>query len=181
MLWPCIWEVVGSDLGRNTKYPDRGFLWFSSFSQANSRLNISLGYDCFVVEPFQFMCYRAIRCYKVSVLKVLLNHKNGTMWDRMWSMENAVVLLNIAVMEYGKKVMFWLVFVYDWIFWLLSARRSKINISQRNINACKSTSKSIYFHNTCLWIMWSSVYWFSSRNKQFTVIMMHQILNGKEY
>jgi hypothetical protein len=33
----CIWEVLGSDLDRDTNYPDRDFLWFSWLLHVNIR------------------------------------------------------------------------------------------------------------------------------------------------
>jgi hypothetical protein len=37
-LYTSNWEVLGSNLGWDTRYPDQDFIWFPLFLQANPRI-----------------------------------------------------------------------------------------------------------------------------------------------
>jgi hypothetical protein len=53
MFWTRIWEVRYSNLGQNTGYPDRVFVFFLSL-QKNSGIVPRLGHDRFLPNPFHF-------------------------------------------------------------------------------------------------------------------------------
>jgi hypothetical protein len=54
----CIQEVLGSNLGPETGYPDCGFSWFSSVLTGKLwDSTLKLGHDPFLPHPFQFIIH----------------------------------------------------------------------------------------------------------------------------
>jgi hypothetical protein len=65
-------EVLGSNLGLDTDYPDDVLVFLSR--QENSKTVPRLGYDRFLPNPFQFITRHIIQRYIVSTLTASLNN-----------------------------------------------------------------------------------------------------------
>jgi hypothetical protein len=67
-----VWEVLGSNLGPETDYPDWGFLLFSSVPPDECQVGtLKSGRDHFLLNPFQFVCSAPfhLMLYSLELLK----------------------------------------------------------------------------------------------------------------
>jgi hypothetical protein len=75
MLKACLLEVLGSDLGPDTRYPDWGFCGFPKSLQANVGLVSQWNLDHYLPQSFHFINHPIFWFYIDLILMTLLNNQ----------------------------------------------------------------------------------------------------------